>query len=216
MTTTTLRPDQPPTPRRLAHRPVERGYVVPWFVAQVDGRYDFRIMDYAKLREAIVLKRCWLCGQPLGGYKAFVIGPMCAINRTIGDPPSHRECAEWAIRACPFLSQREKRRNAANLPDGAALSEFGIARQPGATCLWVTKSYRVSKVGDTVLFDLGDPVAVEWFYQARTATRAEVLASIDSGYPFLMELAEQDGPAAVAELEAAREKAMALLPKGDE
>jgi len=210
---TTYRPDQPPVPRRMAHRPVERGYAVPWFCAEIDGHYDFRVVGPGKVRAAITQRLCWLCGQPLGAFKAFCIGPMCAINRTIGDPPSHRECAEWAIRACPFLNQRETKRRTTGMPEGATPpAGYGIMRQPGATCLWVTKSYAVTKAPGGVLFDIGDPVEVAWYCQGRPASRSEVMESITTGYPILLEMAEQEGPAAVTELERLRDRALTLLP----
>ena len=207
------RADLPPIPQRLLRRPVERGYPVPWFAAKVDEHYDFRIVDARKFKPAIDYKLCWICGGRLGAHLAFTIGPMCAINRTISEPPSHRECAEWSIRACPFLTQRETRRRAANLPEEAREpAGVGILRQPGVVLLWIAKSYRVLRVGDGILFRIGDPVETHWFREGRDATHAEVLASIESGYPILLSEAQADGPAAVQELEAARERAMALLP----
>jgi hypothetical protein len=35
---------------------------------------------------------------------SFVVGPMCGINRNSAEPPSHKECAQWSARNCPFLS----------------------------------------------------------------------------------------------------------------
>ena len=47
-------------------------------------------------------KICFLCGEPLGRFAAFVIGPMgSSINRVSSEPPAHRDCAEYAVRACP-------------------------------------------------------------------------------------------------------------------
>lgn len=204
----------PPIPARLLHRPIERGYPVPWFCEQIDGHWDFRIVDGRKFKPAIQQQLCWICGQKLGGYKAFVLGPMCAINRTIGDPPSHRDCAHFAAQACPFLNQTEKRRNTANLPPEGRFSEFGIPRQAGVSLLWVTKSFQYFRAPDnTLLFTVGEPTTIAWFREGRAATRDEVMESITSGLPILMEIAEQDGPAAVAELEAARERAMRLVPE---
>jgi len=200
----------------MLHRPIERGYPVPWFCEFVNDHWDFRIVDGRKFKPAITQQLCWICGQRLGGYKAFTIGPMCAINRTISEPPSHRECAEFAIRACPFLNQRERMRNAANLPHELGLSEpagVGIDRQPGVSLLWITKSYRVMNVDNGILFKIGDPTAVEWFREGRPALRSEIMESIDSGYPILREAAESEGPAAIRELETARDRALTLVPK---
>lgn len=210
----TYRADQPPPPARMAKRPIERGYAVPWFVAKIGDHYDFRVIDDGKIEEAITYRLCWLCGQRMGGFKAFCIGPMCVINRVISEPPSHRECCEWAMRACPFLTQREHKRREAGLPtEGIKESAgFGIKRQPGVAVLWVTKSFKVARVTDGVLFDLGDPVEIRWYREGRAATRDEVLQSIESGYPILLEAAEQDGPRAIKALESARERALRLLP----
>jgi hypothetical protein len=207
----------PTIPQRLLNRPVERGYPVPWFCDQVDGKWDFRIADARKFRPAIQLKLCWICGQALGGYKAFMIGPMCAINRVISEPPSHRECAEWAVRACPFLNQQEVKRNATQLPGGLAEPVgIGIMHQPGVMLLWITKSYKPFRVDDGLLFSIGEPIETHWYREGRPATRAEVLQAIDKGYPILLASAESEGPAAVRELEAARDRALTLVPGGDQ
>jgi hypothetical protein len=105
-----------PIPQRILSLPVQNGHPVPWFVAEVGGKYDFRIIDPTKFAPAIKHRRCWICGERLGSYLAFPIGPMCAINRTISEPPSHKACAEWAIKACPFLAQRQQERRYTNLP----------------------------------------------------------------------------------------------------
>src|SRR5437764_29347 len=106
MTTSVLHPNLPALPSRLKLLPVdERGFPVPWFVAWIDGKPDFRVVDQRKMAIAVSEKRCWVCGDFLGRYMAFVIGPMCAVNRVSSEPPSHRECAEFSVRACPFLTK---------------------------------------------------------------------------------------------------------------
>lgn len=95
-----------PIPKRILPLPVQNGYPVPWFVAKIGDKYDFRISDSSKLTQAIKRRCCWICGEKLGSYLAFPIGPMCAINRTISEPPdarrlataslTHTECAKWA------------------------------------------------------------------------------------------------------------------------
>ncbi|PHJ65042.1 hypothetical protein VF04_04480 [Nostoc linckia z7] len=203
-----------PFPQRILSLPVQNGFPVPWFVAEVNGKYDFRIMDGAKLKRAVNLKRCWICGERLGSHLAFPIGPMCAINRTISEPPSHTECAEWSIKACPFLAQKQEVRRETHLPDN--IKEPGgiaIARQPGVTCLWITKSYKVINAGNGVVFKIGNPLKVEWFREGRQATREEVLESIDSGYPILMDMAIKEGKQSVNRLETMRLEALKLLPE---
>ncbi len=209
----TYRQDIPLIPKRLLSLPVERGYPVPWFVAEVDGHYDFRCIDYRKLEPAFKKKLCWICGQKLGAYLAFGIGPMSCINRTIAEPPSHRECMEWAMRVCPFLIQRQEDRRETHLPEGIK-EQAGIAikRNPGVIALWITKFYQPFKAPGGILFKIGDPLEVCWFREGRLASRSECLESIETGYPALLELAQMDGVAAVRELENRKVEALKLLP----
>jgi hypothetical protein len=197
--------------RRL---PVERGYPVPWFVAFVDGHYDFRIQDQRKRFLALNEKRCWLCGDILGQYFAFVIGPMCAINRISSEPPSHLECAEFAVKACPFLNLHEAERRVSRIPSAAEVPPgCMITRNPGVILIWATKSFSpFAAGGGDYLVEVGEPISLSWWREGRTATRVEILDSIDSGYPLLCDAAKGAGPKAMAQLERAKENALALLP----
>lgn len=202
----------------------ERGYPVPWFIAWTGedgtptmagmGKPDFRVADMRKLEKAIKQWRCWSCGEPMGKHKVFVIGPMCAINRVIAEPPHHRDCAQWSVQACPFLSKpRMRRLGNDDLPDGCvAPAGVGLARNPGAICLWETDRYQIERHGNGVLFRLGDPTHVEWWAEGRKATRDEVLHSIDTGLPILEKLAKAEGRAAVEQLYDQRDRALLLLP----
>jgi hypothetical protein len=207
--------DLPPMPARIARLSRDkRGFPVPRFVAWVDGAPDFRLADERYLEQSLRRKLCWLCGDVLGVHVTFPVGPMCAVNRVTAEPPSHRDCALFAVRACPFLSNPEARRRERGLPDGHAppAGEM-IRRNPGVTCLWSTRSFRPFRAGDGVLFRLGDPEEVLWFARGREATRAEVEASIASGMPLLRDPAEAEGAAAVRELERLHLAAIKFLPE---
>jgi hypothetical protein len=187
-----LRPGLPPLPRRIADLPVDgRGFPVPWFVAWYDGEPDHRIVDTKKMPLAIALGVCWICGQRLGAHKTFTIGPMCAVTRTISEPPSHLDCARFAAMACPFLSRPHARRRAAGLPDKLKPAAGApIDRNPGVVALWTTRAYKVttSRTVDSnpgMLFRLGDPDTVEWIAEGRPATRDEIIDSVESGIPIL-------------------------------
>lgn len=216
----------PPIPDRIARLPVDyRGFPVPWFVQWFsngaasdvgEGEPDFRVADQRKLNRAISEKRCWICGDVLGVRKAFTIGPMCAINRVISEPPQHRECAVFAATACPFLTKPRMKRNEKGIPAEAGdAAGIGLKRNPGVACVWITRKFRPfrAKAGNAgILFSLGDPDEVLWFCEGRAATRAEVMASIDSGYPALVDMAKSQGSAAIDQLEYSRTRAMTLLP----
>lgn len=209
-----LREGLPPLPARMQTLKLDhRGYPVPWFVAWIDGKPDFRVMDGAKMTQAVRFKKCWVCGSPLGKRFTFCIGPMCAINRTIGEPPSHHECVDFSARACPFLSMPKAQRRVNNIPENSTVSPTGLKRNPGVVLLWTTDSYRIirGEAGEP-LFRLGDPQGLEWIAEGRSASRAEILESIESGLPLLRELAEAEGPQAMDAFNSAVYRGMQLVP----
>ncbi len=204
-----------PRPKRMRWQPISpAGYPVPWFVAWIDGVPDFRVADQEKFMRALRRDLCWLCGQTLGRHKAFVIGPMCAVNKTTAEPPCHRECAEYALRACPFLTKPRMRRNEEDRPP-EAIDPAGvmIKRNPGCVLLWMTRSYQVERAANGVLIKLGDPTELVPYAEGRIATRAELDASITSGLPILSKIAAQEGRRAMEALQRQVSEADALLKR---
>lgn len=194
--------DLPPMPKSMRKRPVHRGFPVPYFVAWIDGAPDFRIVDTKKFVSALKQKRCWVCGEKLGTELAFTIGAMCAVNRTISEPPSHPECAEWSAVACPFLSRPHMTRREGNYPDMPLFEAAGstLKRNPGVAIVWVTRSYKTfdpqtvdPQAAEGVLFELGRPIRVRAFREGRLATPAEVMHSISTGFPALARVAADEG-----------------------
>src|SRR5262245_10945499 len=186
---TTVRPELTTMPARIARLPIDdRGYPVPWFVAWVNGAPEFRAMDPAKWITAIKEKRCWVCGDYLGKWLTFVIGPMCGINCTTAEPPSHAECAEWSAVNCPFLSRPKARRREDEWTKDAHANAAGdmLTRNPGVTLLWTTRRFEVFNDGKgRPLIQIGPSDRVAWICEGRNATRAEVVESIESGLPHL-------------------------------
>jgi hypothetical protein len=184
----------------------------------VDGVSDFRFTDPAKIIRAVRERRCLTCGFPLVGASCtFVVGPMCAVNRISAEPPSHRDCAEFAARACPFLTHPAARRRVAGMPDGVQdAAGTMIKRNPGVTLLWATDGYAVVPAGgDGYVFQMRAPSEVRCFAEGRRATSAEVRASFTSGLPLLRAEAEKDGPNAVAALTNMAAEAADLLGIGE-
>lgn len=189
-----------PMPQRIAKLPVDkRGYPVPWFVAKDErGEFDFRVMDGEKLYRAVRERRCWVCGEKLGRYLAFTIGPMCAINRTSGEPPGHRECSEFSAQACPFLSNPDQKRNPKQF-HGEVEGPGGylIPRNPAVAMTWVCEGYTVQMTETGPIFKIEEPTEVIFFTHGRKAFQHEVFESIESGYPILYDMAEKEGRIAV-------------------
>ena len=206
-----------PIPKRMQKLPIsKKGFPVPWFVAKVDGEWDFTCVRENGIYVAHMKHLCWLCGEPMGVWKAFTVGPMCVINRISAEPPEHLDCSEYAVKACPFLANPRMRRNdnsAGKQIGGKPLPGMALGRNPGASAIYITKDYKPFRVGEGVLFKMGEPFRVLWYAEGRTATRAEVQHSIDTGYHFLEDAAKQDGPKAEQELKHYVERAMKYLPK---
>jgi hypothetical protein len=187
----------------------ERGFPVPWFVHWENDKPDFRVISPGKLGMAYRNGRCWICGGQMGMHRIYVIGPMCVVNRTTSEPASHRDCAEFAAKACPFLTKPRMRRNEKDLPENRSVPGIHLDRNPGCVALYETRTVKT----EGGLFKLGEPTRIDWWAEGRQATRDEVLASIDSGYPILMDIAvKHDGPDGVKELTRMRDVAMRYLP----
>lgn len=203
-----------PLPPRLGRRPTnERGFPVPWFVSWINGKWDFVNLDPRKIGEAYNRKICFLCGEPLGQYKSFVIGPMCSINRVSSEPPHHAECSEYAVKVCPFLARPNAKRNeAAQIGKFSTGGDFSIEHNPEANLIWITKTFKPMRANDGVLFSLGEPTSVSWWKEGRKATRAEIDASIAKGLPYLRKAAEDEGGDAPEALDQYIKRAEKLLP----
>jgi hypothetical protein len=215
-------PDLPP---RIAKLPKDdRGYPVPAFVQWMrDGERaerrepgaapDFRYANTDFRNRAFKAGLCWICGEPMGVHRVYVIGPMCVINRTTSEPASHRDCATFAVKACPFLVKPRMRR--IGFDEDEPHSGFAgqmIERNPGCVCLYETREAKAFRAKGGWLIRLGKPDRVDWWAEARQATRAEIMASMMSGYPLLMAEAAKEGEQSISDLMDMRADAMKLLP----
>lgn len=173
----------------------QRGFPVPWFVQWIEGKPEFRVMDQTKYIRAIRESLCWVCGDKLGKTKAFVAGPMCGINRTSSEPPSHMACAIWSAKNCPFLSNPRMVRREDETVNNQKLREcaagMAITRNPGVTMVWLTRTFEVF-YHNGPLIQMGEPDKVLWFAHGREATLAEVQESIDTGLPSLEAMARAE------------------------
>jgi hypothetical protein len=161
----------------------ERGYPVPWFVKWLEGKPDFRIVDGDKFRQAIRFGNCWICGEPLGRLKTFVLGSMNIVNRVTSEPGNHLECADYAVKACPFLLLPAAKYRKAELPAGTRVPPQMNSRNPGVTALWTCVSAKLLRYpNNQYLLRVGDPVHVDFVREGKLATREQILESIDGGF----------------------------------
>lgn len=108
-------------PNFLQHLPTHRGLPVLFTTLWVDGVPDFRVTDREKFKKAVLERLCGVCGRNLGEWKWFIGGPKSLIESSLfADPAMHRQCAEYSIRVCPFLSGKTQASNQSRpIPEGA-------------------------------------------------------------------------------------------------
>jgi hypothetical protein len=179
----------------------------------VNGEPDFVGVDPRKIAEAHQKHVCWICGGRVIHRKAFTIGPMCAVNRVSAEPPAHAVCARFAVTACPFLSRPLAKR--AHHPTATYRQPPGLMleRNPGVVLIWETSTYRVERQPEGgMLFRIGSPSRTSWWCEGREATRAEIVESLRTGLPALVRVAQQNGPEAIAHLQALVERTVKLVP----
>jgi len=221
-----------PVPEHMQRRPItRRGFPVPFFVAWLSpmgadmpdgmGEPDFRVVDGKKLAACRKLGLCWLCGKPLGKFRALVVGPMCLVTRRTPDPDSHTACAEYAARACPFLANDRTRRNeAVPLPEGAQAHPMGAKRNPGVCCVFVHTERWLKlapqPMGLPPLFQMpsGEPRRLTFWANGERATRRQVMDSLNGGLEILKATAEKfDGAEGVTELACYYAATVALIER---
>lgn len=200
-------------PKRLAERPIaDNGYHTPWFVyIDETGKPDFRVVDPDKSREAIIMRRCWICGQRLGKHMAFNVGPVSAIKRISAEPPSHSDCATYAAQVCPFLANPAKGRREKNLPAGVVVNEEMPGHNPGIACVWITTSYQVFGAHQSptgYLIRMAEPETLTWFKEGRAALADEVLESLAEARAKWIDAAS---PSETAEIENGYVKLLAMI-----
>ena len=91
-------------PSFLAHLKTYGDYPVPFTQMWIDGKPDFRAVDPKKVFQCVDGELCAICGRKLGEFCFFIGGDLSKDNKLFADPPMHAKCAEFAAKACPFVS----------------------------------------------------------------------------------------------------------------
>ena len=138
--------------RTLARDP--RGYPIP-FIVMLDkaGVAQFTINDQRRLEKVRGRKLCAICGKRLDDGAWFVGGSRCFLHErgAFLDPPAHIECAEYALRVCPFLAAPryagridDAKLTPGGMPEGMALAraEFMTPDRPEIFGLGHSYAYR--------------------------------------------------------------------------
>jgi len=184
-----LKPGLPELTARIAALPVsENGLPIPFFVANIDGKPDFRVVDPEKLFKCVKRQLCWICGHQLGKMIAFVGGPLCVVNHISADAPMHYSCAEWSVKACPFMLNPNMRRREDEITDqimAETISTAMVMENPGVYAIYQTTGYNLVKQGGGIVFAMGLPIGITWWKGGKGAKRADVMVALQNAMPTL-------------------------------
>lgn len=135
---------------------------VPWDARDVP---DFTAVDVANYRRVVLHKLCGICGEPLDYYMAFIGGPRSMTSRCFSDPAMHVECAEYAVRTCPYLGMRMA--GFVSRPHRAGSRQdtvVGLATErPDRFGLLVTRGFKVTEERSIVVLRAGRVIRIDWY-----------------------------------------------------
>lgn len=142
---------------------------------------DFRVMSTEALRQCLAFRRCWICAGTLGSLGTFVTGPCSVMQRASAEPPSHRDCAEYAVQVCPFMVDPDRELRMADQPGGTTTVNVVAEHNPGVAATYVTRDWTTqpSRQPGHFEFLMGSPISVSWWRKGRPATRREVLIGME-------------------------------------
>lgn len=177
-------------PKHLRMRPIHNGIIVPYFVTwykdgqQVHEKAPGALPHFPTIdmgRAALCLQRgyCWVCGKMLGTFKTFVTGPAGVIAGLAGEPPMHKECANYAVQVCPFMVHGYDMNTDKPMPGKFAMNVE--LRNPGLNIVWVCKSFDIQKFDPftgVMLLKPGPATVVQFWTKGRRATRQEIAERI--------------------------------------
>lgn len=155
----------------------EIGRPIPYLATLVNGASS-SIESNTRLAACHAQQRCWICGDKLGRYTAFMTEPIAAITRISRTPPAHAECAKYSAQSGLMQPQ-----------------DLGVA------LVWVSRGYSVHLARGAELFAIGDAEQAFWYRSGRLASRDEVTEAIQGRLPQLYAVAHEGGPDAVCGLD---------------
>jgi hypothetical protein len=90
----------PPLPPTLVERPydAQRGVPVPFVHEYDDGTYDLARLNPRRVVQCALSRVCAMCDQSLDYPLAFLGDDDAVASGVFAYPPSHRACAEAALR----------------------------------------------------------------------------------------------------------------------
>jgi hypothetical protein len=164
-----------PIPDLMKDRPLYHDLPIPYstFVGP-DGAPDFKVVDEKLRRKCMVEGLCALCGKPLTkNLIVFIGGPKCVESRTFFDPAVHKECALYAVKVCPYLSDadwdyaKQQPRHLGKGQTVISVHEEISPHRPDRLAVYYCRSYDMVRMGRTWYAKAGRTFRVDWNTCAR-------------------------------------------------
>ena len=181
-------------PRYMRGRPIWNGFYVPYFVTWFKDRRQvhesvvgaephFPTID--KTREALCRRRryCWICGRQMGTFMCFVMGPLSALQRISTEPPSHRECAVYAVQVCPFMvGGYDMPENPATNEGQQVIEQMSIKNEQ-LNVIWVCHGYTLRPVDPSrglFVYQMDHATDILLYHRGKPATLAQAMERINA------------------------------------
>jgi hypothetical protein len=162
--------NMPPIPDRMKKFPLWKGlYPIFYTVMMENGKPNFRVVSRARQIECANQNKCHMCGERMKPPYYFIGGPGSISSRHFSDGPMHKECAEYAAKACPFLSNPHARYSIQPVAKEHTNFEYvinhaidaGTIRPAEMAVAW-TDSYRANLTGQYPDFHAGTWIGIDW------------------------------------------------------
>lgn len=153
-------------PARMRHLPMRGRFPVPPIFGVDDaGVPDFTVLDSKEWLRLVTEHACHMCGERLEWWCFFIGGDRSIHNRMFQDGAMHRECAEYALRVCPFLAQgRSYTDRPARTTQGRGDSPISdTTNNPGRFGLYRTRGYRLRAIGESLAIEAQPAAEVQWW-----------------------------------------------------
>lgn len=177
--------------KMMTLRRLPSGMPVPKFATWKDGVPDLAVMNPEYFRRALTGRLCWICGNKLGRFAAFVGGPKSAASGHYTEAPCHKECAEFAAQVCPYIVTGKNMRRAVSAEVCEMLETGGDPNNPEVFGITISDDWSFDR--STMLFSLRNVVEILWWKHGRPASKDEACRAAVLGHAAVVAIAEQQG-----------------------
>ena len=161
-------PVMPEIPARMKKFPLWKNRFPIFYTVMTmeDGTPNFRVVSRKRQVEASEKNLCHLCGERLEGVVYFIGSKEDLAEHYSGDGPMHLDCAEYAAKACPWLSNPDGVLRGVNYTSNKVYTELikEIKGQPRPAEMGIVGSrrYVADLRSQYPIFIFGDVVYEDW------------------------------------------------------